>query len=579
MRRPRWAALVTGAGLVLSLLGGTAGPAAAAADAPVSLVSYNVCGGWLGMPDGSGNPRCRSTLADTAQAPDVRADVWAADAVKTAGLAGTDVIMLQELCKGQYDALLKDGLSGYAGHFASRQTYEGCGAWGADTAIGQAVFFRAAAPEQIQGSSVKVTTVDDERLAVCAKGPVRGRHTFACSVHLSKATATGDMPELLGHISANAGGASVIVAGDFNARATELKPAFAAGNPVSGPLAEADALDDEPTAKWVTSGESGAYTAKFDHAFFSTEDFHTLSATVEDPQLASVKDHALLRALAFPRKPVPGDLTGDGRPDLLAVRKDGALRLYPGRDGGGFGSARVLAPTGFAGAVVSHRGDWTGDGLEDILARIGPELFVYPNLGGGVLGSRVTFPHREGRWADTAPRAVGDVSGDGRPDLVVQGGTGLWLHRGADPATGPSLPHAALAIGNAEWAYGGDLDVIAPGDTGKAEGEPDGTDRADLWARDRTTGKVLQYRSNGTAALPAIGTELAGDTWPAAQRPLAVSLGDGNGDGLSDLWVTTVYDAQTQQGGDLFFRPATATGWAAPVQVGSGGWGYVESLS
>ncbi|MFF9342863.1 FG-GAP-like repeat-containing protein [Streptomyces sp. NPDC014773] len=571
MRRPRWAALAAGAGLALSLFGGTAGPAAAAdgADTPVSLVSYNVCGGW----NGTENP-CRSPLADTPQAPDLRAAEWAADAVGRAGLTGTDVIMLQELCKGQYDALLPK-LAGYAGYFASRQTYGGCGAWGTDTAIGQAVFFRSATPEQIQGSSVKVT-VDDERLAVCAKGPVRGRHTFACSVHLSKSTAAGDMHELRDHISANAGGASVIVAGDFNREPTDLSPALPAGTPVTGPLVEADAIDDEPTAAWVAPD---GYTAKLDHAFFSTEDFHTLSATVEDPQLARVKDHALLRALAFPRKPVPGDLTGDGRPDLLAVRKDGALRLYPGRDDGGFGSAQVLATTGFAGAVVSHRGDWTGDGREDVLARIGPELYVYPNLGGGSLGAPVTFPNREGRWTGTAPRAVGDVSGDGRPDLVVQGGTGLWLHRGADPATGPSLPHAALAIGGAEWAYGGDLDVLVPGDTGKAGGEPDGLNRADLWARERTTGKVLQYRSNGASALPATGTELAGDTWPAAQRPLAVSLGDGNRDGLADLWVTTSYDPQTQQGGDLFFRAATTSGWAAPVQVGSGGWGYVESLS
>ncbi|WP_189954740.1 hypothetical protein [Streptomyces roseolus] len=192
---------------------------------------------------------------------------------------------------------------------------------------------------------------------------------------------------------------------------------------------------------------------------------------------------------------------------------------------------------------------------------------MYPTLGDGALGDAVAFPNREGRWAGTAPRAVGDVSGDGRPDLVVQGGTGLWLHRGADPATGPSLPHAALAIGNAEWAYGSDLDVVAPGDTGRAEGEPDGLNRADLWARNRTTGKVLQYRSDGTAALPAMGAELA------------VSLGDGNRDGLADLWGTTTYDARIQQGGDFFFRPATVSGRAAPVRVGSGGWGYVESLS
>ncbi|MFF4321401.1 FG-GAP-like repeat-containing protein [Streptomyces sp. NPDC001568] len=36
----------------------------------------------------------------------------------------------------------------------------------------------------------------------------------------------------------------------------------------------------------------------------------------------------------------PGDLTGDGKPDLLAVEDegDGALWLYPGTGTGGFGN-------------------------------------------------------------------------------------------------------------------------------------------------------------------------------------------------------------------------------------------------
>ena len=83
MRWPRWAGLVAGAGLLLFPVGGTAGPAVAAdgADTPVTLVSYNVCGGW----NGTENP-CRSLLAETPQAPDARAAAWAADAVGRAGL-------------------------------------------------------------------------------------------------------------------------------------------------------------------------------------------------------------------------------------------------------------------------------------------------------------------------------------------------------------------------------------------------------------------------------------------------------------------------------------------------------------
>ncbi|MFD5149160.1 FG-GAP-like repeat-containing protein [Streptomyces sp. NPDC058401] len=578
MKRQRMTRMLAGFVLVAGLFAGSASPVAAqsASDPRVSLASYNVCGGW---------DACQSPLATApGKTPEQRAEEWAADAVNKAKLAGTDVIMLQELCKGQYDALLPK-LSGYAAYFASRQTYgpiaplQGCRAWGSDTALGQAVLFRNATAEQVSGSPVLITAGEnDVRLAVCAKGPLAGRYTLACSVHLSQGTAAGDMHELTQHIQAQAGGASVIVAGDFNRTPAHINPALAAGVPTSGPLAEADAGENKPTAGWDANKlpEPG-YTIKFDHVFFSSEDFASPSLKIEDPQLSKEKDHALVRAFAVPRKPTPGDLTGDGRPDLLAVRKDGSLRLYPSLGGGRFGSPCVLAATGFLGATVSHRGDWTGDGREDILAQVGTELYVYPNLGDGTLGTPVTFPNRQNTWGGTTARAAGDVDGDGRPDLVVQGGSGLWLHRGGAPATGPSLPHSAVKIGLSEWATGNDIDVLVPGNSGKAAGEPDDQDRADLWTRNRSTGQLQSYRSNGAALLDG-PTTLAG-TWTASQYPLAVSLGDGNGDQLADLWLTTAYTAQTQQGGNLLFQPATAGGWAVPVEVGTGGWGYIESLS
>ncbi|MEU2119544.1 FG-GAP-like repeat-containing protein [Streptomyces sp. NPDC016459] len=574
MRRTRLTRVISGLVLVAGLFMATTAPATAqvGSASQVSLVSYNVCGGW---------EECRSDLAvGPEKTQGQRADAWAAEALAKAGLAGTDVIMLQELCKGQYDALLPK-LPGHAGYFAGRQTYEGCGAWGSDTTIGQAVIFRGATADQVSGAPVEVAVPNERsRLAVCAKGPIADRHTLACSVHLSQPTAAGDMHELTGHIQAHAGGASVIVAGDFNHRPDDINPALAAGVPASGPLAEADAAANRPTTGWDAKKVPAGYTKKFDHAFFSTEDFHSLSAEIEDPQLAkaTVKDHALLRAFAVPRKPVPGDLTADGRPDLLAVRKDGSLRLYPGLEGGRFGSARTLATTGFLGAVVSHRGDWTGDGREDVLARIGTELYVYPNSGDGALGSPRTFPNRENRWGGTAPRAAGDIDGDGRPDLVVQGPSGLWLHRGGFPATGPSLPHAAVQLGGGEWAYGGDLEVLVPGDTGKSATEPDGLERADVWSRHRITGQLREYRSDGAHVL-AGSSPLNGDTWTAVNRPLVTALGDGDGNGRADLWFTTSYDQQSQQGGDLFFQPAVVGAWGMPEEIGSGGWGYIESLS
>jgi endonuclease/exonuclease/phosphatase family metal-dependent hydrolase len=553
--------------LVAGLFAGTAGPAAAEAAAPagkpVSLISYNVCGAWT----------CQSSAADE--------DVWVDQALqKVPDLGATDVILLQELCAGQYEKLMERLGAGYSGHFAAQKSHSGCDKWSTaappttdSTRIGQAVILQTGAG--VVGSSVRVAGDQGTRLAVCAKGPVVGRHTLACSVHLSVDTAQGDMRELLDHIEANAGGASVILGGDFNVQPDKLGAAVAAGRPVTGPLVEADAGKNTATAGW--SSASSTYTAKLDYAFFSSEDFGSPSASVIDAGLAETKDHALLKATAVTQAPVDGDLTGDGRPDLVAVRKDGTLRLYPGLGSGRFASPRLIGSAGWLGAVVSHRGDWTGDGREDVVARIGDNLWVYPNVGGGSLGERVAIPNRETGWTNTVPRAGGDLDGDGQSDLVVKSanGSALWLHRGGTPATGPSLPRAALSIGGStDWA---DYDVLTPGDVAEDPAERGDENMADLWARDRTTGELEQFRSKGAAGL-APPQVIGGDTWNAVQRPLAVSLGDGNDDGRADLWVTTKYDATTVTGGDLWFRPGTMGVFGTPVRVGEGGWGYIESL-
>ncbi|MFD3680417.1 FG-GAP-like repeat-containing protein [Streptomyces sp. NPDC058613] len=566
IRRTLVAGLVLAAGL---FAGTAAGPAVAAGTAPagkpVSLISYNVCGA---------SSTCKSSAADE--------DVWADEALqKVSDLGATDVVMLQELCAGQYEKLMQKLGVGYSGYFEAKLSSPGCDQWSTtatptaeSTQLGQAVILRTSAG--VVGSSVQVVA-NDTRLAVCAKGPVAGRHTLACSVHLSASTAAGDMHELFGHIEAKAGGAAVILGGDFNARPDVVDPTVGPGRPVTGPLVEADAGTKTPTAGWNTTTKT--YTAKFDHAFFSSEDFATPSASVADVQLAGTKDHALLRAKAVTRAPVDGDLTGDGRPDLLAVRKDGTLRLYPGIGAGRFGSPQLIGSGGWLGAVVSHRGDWTGDGREDVVARIGDNLWIYPNVGGGTLGERVAVPNRETGWTGTVPLAAGDLDGDGQCDLIVKSASGssLWLHRGGTPATGPSLPRAAIGLlpTEGDWA---DHDVLTPGDVTENPAETGDENMADLWVRNRTTGELKEFRSKGAAGLAAPQT-IGGDMWTAAQRPLAVSLGNADADGRADLWVTTKYDATTATGGDLWFRSGTTGTFGTPVRVGEGGWAYIESLA
>ncbi|MFD3998214.1 FG-GAP repeat domain-containing protein [Streptomyces sp. NPDC058583] len=114
------------------------------------------------------------------------------------------------------------------------------------------------------------------------------------------------------------------------------------------------------------------------------------------------------------------DMTGDGRPDLLATDRSGDLWLYPGtgnidaplgdrrRIGGGWGVYNQIAATGnVAGAPAG-----------DLVARdAAGVLWLYLGKGDGTFASRVRIG---GGWnAYTRFTAVGDVTRDGRGDLLV----------------------------------------------------------------------------------------------------------------------------------------------------------------
>ncbi|QNP67451.1 FG-GAP repeat domain-containing protein [Streptomyces genisteinicus] len=143
----------------------------------------------------------------------------------------------------------------------------------------------------------------------------------------------------------------------------------------------------------------------------------------------------------------PGDLSGDGKGDIVARDGSGTLYLYRGNGNATGFAAKQKIGTGWGqfNALIGA-GDLSGDGRADLLARATDgKLYLYEGTGSAAAPFKAKKLIGSG-WGSYTLAAPGDMDGDGRADLVARHSSGT-LYRYDSDGKGNFKPRVSLGGG------------------------------------------------------------------------------------------------------------------------------------
>lgn len=276
-----------------------------------------------------------------------------------------------------------------------------------------------------------------------------------------------------------------------------------------------------------------------------------------------------------------GDVDGDGRADLAVTGYDAAeIRVYRGDGTGGFGAPATFDVGSGSQPTAIALGDVTGDGHLDLVVANGESGSVAVLAGDGSGGFAAAVNSPAGNWPDAlvladfdaddhldvavenpgtkevsilfgdgsghfaAPQsvsvgaesepfglAVGDVDGDGHPDLVVAN-----AETGGEEFPPPELPGSVALLRND--GSGG----FAPAQrmpAGDGQGRAQGVALADVTGDGRLDIVLSRPNANAVSVLAGDGAGgfAAAVNRPVAQGPGPLVVADVTGDGRDDIVV------------------------------------------